>query len=172
MKYGTINITDRSSQNPHNENKSFILISLFAIMIVGCLDKDEKNSKDPFYTNANASWDVIRIPLIKPYELIQLNGSGEWTMNLQKTPSSASNVKGIAVVDSTILIHSVQTYCQDELVPEAWFIVSKQHKIEKGFVKAVEFKKVLLSIGIKNLKFHNVDSVFNSFSSGESIQWK
>jgi hypothetical protein len=136
----------------------------------GCKNVIKHNSvKDKFYTD-RGSWDAARIPLIKPYELLRLNGSEEWTMNLE-APGSVSNIKEINVSGNVIVIHAGQTYCNNIEVSEAWFIIIPNKHIEKGFDNIQDFDKHLASLGNKDRKLHDVKKVYEVFNSKGKVDW-
>lgn len=62
-------------------------LSIVIIFFLSCTDtgqkKQTKEVKDDFYTK-QSGLDNIRIPLIKPYEVLRLNGAKEWIMNLEE----------------------------------------------------------------------------------------
>ena len=151
-----------------------IIISYSIIFVVlSCKNvRKEKKVEDNFYTKTNSSWDAIRLPLIKPYELIKLNGSNEWNMNLQETPGSISDIKGINVIGNIIVIHSGETYCNNEKVGEAWFAVVPEKHVEKGFNKKEDFDNYIFILKISDIKFRNVDKVYDSFMVNKKIDWQ
>jgi hypothetical protein len=139
----------------------------------GCNNATKKEDvKDNFYTKTNASWDAVRIPLIKPYELLKLNGSKEWDMNLQEIPGSVSNVKEVNVLQDIIVIHSGETYCNNAKVNEAWFAIMPEKHTEKGFEKKEDFDKYVSSLQIANPKFYDADNVYHVFSINKAIDWQ
>jgi hypothetical protein len=56
------------------------------------------------FDTRGGGYDYIRIPFIKPYEAIQLNGTRIWGMNLNNVSlnSSVYNIKKINVVNKAI----------------------------------------------------------------------
>lgn len=133
--------------------------------------KKKVNQKDNFYTQTNSSWDAIRIPLIKPYELLELNGSQEWSMNFIETPSSISKVKEINVYKDIIVIHSGETDYDNKLVDEAWFVIQPQKKSEMGFTLKDDFNKYISSQKLTNVVFYDVDSVYVFFAKNGELNW-
>jgi hypothetical protein len=149
--------------------KNLLLFFFLTNVLWGCINPANHNAdNDNFYTD-KGSWDAVRIPLIKPYELLRLNGNSEWTMNLD-APSSVTNIKEINIVGDVIVIHSGQTYCNNVEVSEAWFVVVPNKHIEKGFDNKLAFNKYLLSLGHK-AGFQNVEKVFQIFNRRGKIDW-
>src|SRR5256885_4935313 len=114
----------------------------FMGLLWGCRDVRKDNKvEDKFSSEKYSSWDALRIPLIKPYEMLKLNGSNEWSMNLVEIPASVSNIKEINVLQNIIIIYSGETYCNNTKVQEAWFIIIPSKHLEKGFEMKVDFDK-------------------------------
>lgn len=151
----------------------FIRYSYFCIYIfLACNNAVKKNDiKDNFYTQTNASWDAIRIPLVKPYELLKLNGSEEWVMNLQETAGSVSNVKEINVIQNIIVIHSGETYFNNAKVNEAWFIITPGKHLEKGFAEKEEFEEYISTLQIADVKLYDADKLYDIFIT-KGIDWQ
>lgn len=128
---------------------------------------------DPFYTDMG-DWDDSRIPLLKPYELIRLNGQKKWTMNIRGIPGEVDHVREVAVVDSVILIHSGPTQLMDlgeTEVKEAWFIVRPKDSLEKGFGRREEFERYLTGFGLSGYRFVEPDGVYAEFGKEGKIDW-
>jgi hypothetical protein len=154
-----------------------IAVFVCAVLVSnGCHRRHQaKIFKDPFYTQSNDSWDATRIPLIKPYQLLQLNGKKEWEMNFFYYPGAISNVKEIDIKDSCILIHRGKTFTRDtsiEEAAEAWFIVSPQDSVERGFRDQRLFWKFLRDHHTASPEWHDIDSVFTAFVRTQRIDWK
>lgn len=143
------------------------------ILLWGCNDnQNHNNMEDEFYSKKNSSWDASRIPLIKPYEMLELNGSDEWIMNLVETPGSVSNIKEINVLQNVIFIHSGETYCNNKKVQEAWFIIIPEKHIERGFEKKEDYDKYLSSLQLNEPKLYNVEKASEDFNKRKGIDWQ
>lgn len=151
----------------------FITYSYFFMSLLwGCKDVKKDKVEDKFYSNKSSSWDASRIPLIKPYEMLKLNGSNEWTMNLVDIPGSVSNIKEVNVLQNIIVIHAGETYCNNAKVQEAWFIIIPEKHIEKGFEKKEDFDKYLSSLQVIEPKLYNVDKISEDFNKSKKIDWQ
>lgn len=150
--------------------RKLLLLFLLTNVLWGCKNAVHHGTvKDNFYTD-KGSWDASRIPLIKPYELLKLNGTQEWIMNLE-APGSVTNIKEINVIKDIIVIHAGQTYCNNVEVPEAWFVIVPDKHIEKGFDSKPNFNKYLRALGHNNEELQNVEKVFQIFNSQGKIDW-
>lgn len=151
---------------------SFIILILSFLVIISCKGSKKKNlvSEDNFYTN-KSFMDAVRIPLLKPYELIKLNSSSEWVLSLVSIPGSISNVKEVAVNDGQILLHSGETYCNNELVAEAWFIIDVNKKTERGFDNIQLFSDFLRDNKIRQIKLTEVEKTYSYFLGVKKLDW-
>lgn len=151
--------------------------SITIIFFLSCTDtgqkKQTKEVKDDFYIKERGL-DNIRLPLIKPYEVLRLNGAKEWIMNLEANTLqfSISNVKELNVIDSVIIVHSVGiTYLRGENVPDAWFIIKPSVQVEQGFADKKEFLLQLKKYGISEPKFYDIDFLYNDFVKNSKLKW-
>jgi hypothetical protein len=137
-------------------------------------DKGNKHEdqKDIFYTRSGGL-DYARIPLKKPYELTELKNDSVWRMNLHamNLQSSISNITGVNIIDGVIVIHSANCFLRGTEVPEAWFVVIPEKRIEKGFDNEEEFTSYLTSINVKKGELHSPDNVNRSFIKKWPIDW-
>ena len=151
---------------------SIVYTYFFMSLLFGCKNANKNKTEDKFYTNKSSSWDASRIPLIKPYEMIKLNGINEWDMNLVEVPGSVSNIKEINVIQNTIAIHAGETYCNNTKVQEAWFVIIPEKHIEKGFEKKEDFDKYFSSLQINEPKLYNVDKISADYNKSRKIDWQ
>lgn len=153
----------------------FFLFFLTSCRFLGHHDKDgSKPVTDEFYTN-QGGWDANRIPLLKPYEVVKLKGDSTWIMSLHTVSIdvSVTNVRGINVIDSVIVVHSGETNLRGGLRPkEAWFIILPGKSVEMGFAKREEFNKELLALHIDSIKFLSPDEIFARFVKDRKIDWR
>jgi len=129
-------------------------------------NKKVESQGNNFYVN-KGSYDGVRIPLIKPYELIKLNGSSEWILNLVEIPGSVSRVNGVYVKGNTIFLHSGESYCNNEKVKESWVVIDAEKKVEECFYLQESFED-------KNkgsIDFREPDIVYKEFNDKGKIVW-
>ncbi len=146
-----------------------ILMIMIALFLFSCINnnrKKEQSIEDNFY-KSKGSYDAARIPLIKPYELIRLNGSNEWVLNLFEIPGSISNVKEISVNEGLIFLHSGETYCNNEKVKESWVIINPAKNEERCFSHQNEFEMSAK----KKIRFDIPDYIFKEFNKKGNIVW-
>jgi hypothetical protein len=154
-----------------------LILAIISCSLLTCTNTNPKNEKgkekveDNFYVN-KGSYDAIRIPLIKPYELIKLNGSSEWTMNLWEVPGSVSNVKEISVKNKLIMIHADETYCNNNKVKEAWIVINPAKKIEQCFDHKKGFEDFLTSLQLNPETLYVPDKVYEKFNANGKVVWE
>ena len=142
-----------------------VVILLFS----SCRNRQEgkgSSNRDPFYTS-KGSYDAVRIPLIKPYVLLKLNGDSSWRMNLVETPGSISDVRGVLVRDNFIFLQAGESYCNDEKAKESWAIIQVLDKSEKCFLNQELFEAQ--SKG--HITFKNPDLVYKEFNEKGTYSW-
>lgn len=147
-----------------------IIIILISFSLFSCVNNNKKKEpiiEDNFYTS-KGSYDAVRIPLIKPYELIKLNGSNEWVLNLFEIPGSVSNVKEVSVKEGLIFLHSGESYCNNEKVKESWIIINPSNTLEQCFSHQDEFKR---SVKTK-ITFTVPDTIYKEFNHKGKINWE
>lgn len=162
-------------QQLNNVMKFLLIICLGYLLNLfpACKSKPKENkTEDKFYTTSTSSWDAVRLPLIKPYELIKLNGTEEWMMNFQQIVGSASNVKEINVIDSAIVLHCGKTYCKYEEVREAWYLIIPDKQKEECFSTEDDLLKYLALIKKSKPELYSVDSVYNQFDKTKRVDWQ
>jgi hypothetical protein len=145
-----------------------ILTSIITLFLFSCINNNIKEQPivDNFYIS-KGSYDATRIPLIKPYQLIRLNGSIEWVLNLFAIPGSISNVTEVSVNEGLIFLHSGETYCNNEKVKESWVIINPGKNVELCFSNQNEFELAAK----KKIKFVASDLVFKEFNKNGNIVW-
>lgn len=69
-----------------------LLFAMILTITISCncnRNKYQSINIDDFYTR-NTSWDYIRIPLVKPFELVNLKGNEGWIINTSQWESLVS----------------------------------------------------------------------------------
>jgi hypothetical protein len=143
-----------------------------AILMGSCKSNLPKNvNVDKFYTD-HGDWDDARIPFIKPYEAIELNGYEDWIMN-QENDSAIEHIKKANANNGVIFIYGGRTIFQGEYVNEAWHVIIPAKHIEKCFTSKWAYLDYLGSIGInKEPKLHDIDSLARYFGHNDYMDWK
>ncbi len=152
------------------------------LMLIGCLlivscnnFTSSKHQDDDFYTD-KGSFDMARIPLIKPYEATTPSTNVNWvisSIDTNSVPITIDGTKEIKVTKGLILIHSINTTLNYQPVKEAWFIILPKKRIIRGFSKHKDYLGLLDSSGIKNEpKLYQIGKVFNYFDMNDTINWE
>lgn len=139
-----------------NNSKIKIMLQLFFLIIISCtsinkkeIPKEKNNieesSQDEFYLNTH-NGDLIRLPLIKPYELISADNGVTWFLKFQfpekiKNKTELDNVNLIGIHDSIIVAYSKLTYLPGEMT-EAWFVIDVSNNDEFFLRKTKSIKSI------------------------------
>jgi len=127
---------------------------------------------DPFY-NDKGDWDDSRVPFIKPYEAINLNGNLNWGMNMQ-TMSMIENVSKATIVDHKIFIYSDSTTVDHngKKFSEAWFIIIPSDHKELYFDRHDKYLNCLDSLGVKREpKLFDIKVIAYYYGHNETMDW-
>ena len=161
----------------------FITVVLSACSI-GTL-QDQKN-KDSFYSDLGG--DAMRIPLIKPYEMLKLNQQLEinrklgWGIQLHLSPSEKElyyynaiyDIQKIAIENGIIMVYSIYPQEVDADAGQKvlyWFVIIPDKKIETGFDTEAEFLSYLQSHGIEQPQWLRPDKAYEQFYETGCLNW-
>lgn len=148
-----------------------ILVVIDALFFLKSCSQTPKGV-DPFYTN-KGEWDDAEIPIIKPYQLVILNGSEEWGMSLQHA-SMLGDVKRINVLNSYIFVYSRKTYFNFQ-GPEkvVWAVINPSKKLEKTFETYTDYVRFVNENGFqKEPVLHDVKDVSRYSLHHDVMDWK
>jgi hypothetical protein len=154
-----------------------ILIVLFCLCIASCESTSSgKLSADPFYTD-KGDFDMARIPPIKPYEAtVPATGSNDWivaSVDTNDLPLTIPGTKEVTVIDTLILLHSLNTTLDYQPVKEAWFVLIPNRRLVKGFNTHGKYLGFIKKLGLRvEPKLYNIGKVFNYFDSNDTLDWK
>ncbi|GAA4339055.1 hypothetical protein GCM10023149_49500 [Mucilaginibacter gynuensis] len=156
--------------------KKGILLILGMLSLLACDNQDERlKNADPFYTE-KSDFDLIRFPLIKPYEALSISDDTGWyVQNQEDSTASAVSIPGakhINVIDSVVIIHAQKTLIEGQQINEGWFVLVPKIKVYKEFKSRQEFMKYVLSLQIKNIKMYSMNEAFQCFYNRDTLDWK
>jgi hypothetical protein len=132
--------------------------------------------RDPFYVGAGES-AFTRIPLIKPYEAIDMGKNDWWVISLLYDHkgndllgkySNIGDVTKIAVENGQIMGFTPQSD-NNRLVN--WFVLIPDKKIELGFADKADFLKYIQSYGLKEPNWITLDEAYQQFKSTGCLDW-
>lgn len=141
------------------------LLSIITIISFCCLScnhnkgKSESTYVDDFYTR-DKGLDYIRIPLVKPFELIKIKGENSWCINTfiwKYKGGDIGNVDSIQWNDSIVVGHAQEYLDIDNEhfnTPELWFIIDLNAKTINSYTDVQEVRNLIGEISLIN-----VDSV-------------
>jgi hypothetical protein len=143
--------------------------------LTSCKQNSSRNaSSDSFYTD-KGSFDMARIPLIKPYEATTPSTNVNWivaSIDTNDIPVTIEGTKELNITHGMILIHSVNTTLNYQPVKEAWFIIFPKKRHIKGFESHKKYTDLLKQLGLINEpKLYSLGKVFNYFDSHGKVNW-
>ena len=140
---------------------------------------DSCNTKRSFY-DYYAREDLYRIPLIEPYELINLYNANPdlkathgWELDFidekAKGHDSHVNVSNINVINGIIYGHG-----QDGMTdyPNFWFVVIPSEKVSKTFKEEGSWLEYLKTKQINGNDLYEVWPLFNKFKEKLTLPWR
>jgi hypothetical protein len=165
-----------------NKVNYIVMICLLLFCCDRAAKQDGKNptaqqQKDDFYTES-ASGDIIRFPLIKPYEVVSIDDGESWSVELPGKPERISDINNpghvneVCVTNGIILLHAVgETIVMGKEVKEAWYAIIPEQSTTKGFSTLTDFKAFVLEKHIGEIKWVSSQKLFNQFDTTVCLPW-
>jgi hypothetical protein len=134
-------------------------------------------SKDPFYDDY-AREDLYRLPLLKPYELLNLYGieahdeiAQAWSLEFQYNKSHNDHliVTDIQISNGVIFGHGKRSEIYS---PNDWFVIIPAQQIEKVFEKKADWIGFLKQKNIQPERLYRVWPVFQKYKDSASLPWQ
>ena len=159
--------------------KSIILCIVLLTITCSCIFSSRFESSNPFYVSSG-DWDFLRLPLIEPYEIIKVDESLGWTMDLFIAPveenyyRSVKKIEEIAIEKDIIFIHSSYIESSAEVLGKDvlfWFVIVPEAGIEKGFETEEEFLDYTQEIGIDTINWFDPLTAFQQFEKTGCLDW-
>ncbi|MEE6130387.1 hypothetical protein V2E39_23515 [Chryseobacterium arthrosphaerae] len=144
----------------------------------------EKANIDKFYW-VDGYWDYVQIPLVKPYEIQQLQGSKIWMLETHIANPKIETFHGTNTVLSSfdpvdtfnvkdIYIYGSQAekldFDEKNTIPKIWFIINTETKDVKGYELESAFKAELKKLNLPET-FLNPDEVFEQYKNDPVLPW-
>jgi hypothetical protein len=159
-----------------------IYFVVLAFFIFSC-----NGGNNPFYSYY-AEEDLYRVPLIKPYQLINLYGVEEdnfplWQMDFhyggdKNTPGFNSDlgpnsVPGVSATEINVTNGVIYGHSpKNGDYPDVWFAVIPERKIEKVFKgKETEWIDFLKRNSITNIQMYPVWNLFRKYKDTYTLPW-
>ena len=146
------------------------LMMWFSHFFMGC----NNTSKKGFYDYSSYS-DLVRVPLIEPYEIISADQGNTFTFMLpfdkinklyytdQITPTDS-----IGINDNFIVLYTKGMNLGSNKT-QAWFLIDIKNKDEVAFTKHEEFQEFIHSKKIGTIKLYDCKSIYSVFASKGSL---
>lgn len=150
------------------------------MVIVAC-SLTRYRSTDPFYASYD-EWDLIRFPLIKPYEAVRLTGNDWWGVSIPYIPNTPSLlysggvpfVQEIAVANEVIMVHTPYEPRVSENLRDRvfyWFAFIPATDIQRGFQDEGDFRLFIEEYGISEVAWESPDTLFQRFKDTGCLEW-
>ena len=150
-----------------------ISILLFALLVnTSCKDKNS------FYTHTTKE-DLYRLPLIEPYELINIYGSDNdrheeaystWQVDLKYGHYPFSSARAVQVNVTNGIIYGWRPRTDQDV--ERRFVIIPKEKEEKVFKnQEPEWREYLKQKGIDSIKMYDVWTLFDEFRRNKILPW-
>ena len=160
----------------------FLVITILVLSSCRVFQFGSQNS-DPFYSTNYSDWDVIRFPLIKPYEAVKAHDKEiGWTINLPISPYENGipnyidiyHPEKVAIKNNVIMTYT--TYVPIDISalgeqPLFWFVMLPEEKKEIGFYKEIEFLNFIKKYGIDDPNWKMIDLVYQQFYETGCLDW-
>jgi hypothetical protein len=145
-----------------NKKISKWMISTLLIFTLENCFWEKSNSKPESFYDYSQTWDLWRIPLIQPFQVISSDRGYFWGFdNTEKNQISADS---IGVQDSTIVVFSQSLYIPKEGGQfKAWTIIDKRTGQEDVFLSYKDYKRNLVKKNITSIILHKPSDVFKEF---------
>jgi hypothetical protein len=153
--------------------KKYIVIPLLSILFVSCNAPTKEEREREFYTD-KGSFDMGRIPLIKPFEVVTTEHSN-WILQATDDTTgyfTVDGVKEVRVVNQFILVHSLNTTLNGARAKEGWFVIIPKTHFSKGFATHQEYLDLLHYEGFsEEPALYKINTVFEYFDKHDTITW-
>jgi len=149
------------------KNYRIALLLIFLGMVLSCAKQKEKQTNtDSFYTQTR-SYDLYRIPLIKPHQLTTPVLETGWFFELPygqigSLISNSIGVNKVGVKDSIIIVQTDIIYVKYKM-QKAWFIVDLKTNTENVITDVNEYNNYLNKKGLQDIKLLIPDVVYQRF---------
>ena len=133
-----------------------IIISVISFLTVSCHFFDDKKKSDPFYDSI-AGWDIIAVPIIKPYKAGSTTGGNIWILNTE----DGEEIDRFGVTQNVIYGRGT----------EGWFLYDTKSKLLAHYKSKEELTAALKSL---HLPINTIDfckRYFDTLSQGKTCYW-
>ena len=146
-----------------------LIVIAAAFFLAGCNRMGNTENKD-FYADSRRG-DLLRIPLIQPYEAVSTDGK-EWMINLLGTEITdeltISEIDSLGVYSEQVLVH---TRADRFFAKHPFYLIDATQKQEQAFDHLPDAVTALGSATFKEFKMHPVQEVFERFDTGGPLPW-
>lgn len=138
---------------------------IISIVVFGCQPKKTRNNN--FY-NYSKDWDLDRIPLIQPYELISADKGYLWVLrnkelDYKKKKYYDAGVEKVGVYFNYIILYTSSTYF-DYKMTELWIVINTHNDTTVYYTEEDKYITGIRKMEIKiPLTLYTTSEIFNKF---------
>ena len=152
------------------------------LLLISCqVFQIRHRNSDPFYSNYS-DWDIIRFPLIKPYQAEKMDDEHGWSINLPVSPYEngipyyldIAHAEKVDVENNVIMVYT--SYYNENALNFGgkvlyWFVMLPDEKRETGFDNESDFLSFIQEYGIAKPNWLDMDSAFQQFYETGCLEW-
>ncbi len=151
-------------------------------MFCSCVNNTETMEEDTFYSECGG-WSMVRLPLIKPYEVLSIDPETTdniWSIKFDSDELfSTDHVQRITVEDSIIYVLSGifngegdSTALVGSMYPTVWYIINTKNGDKRGFHDIEVFNNYLLLNRYPHPHWYDIDSLFIEYcQNNKKLPW-
>lgn len=136
--------------------QAFITISIF--LIVSCNFNQDKKQPRTFYNNISG-WDIIYLPIIKPYRATSVDKGETWSLGLDEI--NTVDVSSFGVSKNFIYGHG----------QKGWFLFDVNSKLFAVYPTQEELNHSLQSFNVPIKTIASCNLYFDTLSKGKNCYW-
>lgn len=144
--------------------KNITTILLVIIFLISCFEKKKKS----FYDFSMQSFDVHRIPLINPYQVISATccdgWNFSWSSSLGKTFNTGTSIDSVNVQGEIISFHCTSSLCN-------WLVLNCKDSTSQLFIEHQKYKVHMNKIGV-DAKLFNATDIYYQWKEKNALPWR
>lgn len=157
-----------------------MVIALFAFwFFVMLLDDVTKSVNDELtgeeFYRSTGGWDFRRIPLIEPYQAINVGKNSPWSINLRTDAMKYQfgiDAEELNVIDNKYIItYASNTIFQNRSFEHVWFVIIPEENIEEGFTDEKSFLSYLETRNIHSPDLIETNNLYQQLIDKGYLEW-
>ena len=140
------------------------MFCVFVFRLIISTSCNEAGKKKEGFYEFSQTWDLYRVPLIDPFQVISADQGNTWTL---KRFDKEDVVSKVGINGSVMVVFSRRTALPGKMT-QAWFVLRPDTK-EEVFTSETEYKSYLTSIGLGSVKLYDINQVFSDFDKYKKL---